>query len=58
MECSSANQATTTGNKDVMLDALRQLSIQHKELESSSSLIPISGDQLSIVRLRTLQYHL
>ena len=54
MACSAHDEATTSGNKDVVRDLLvNQLGITPQELDQR--IVTISGDQLSIQRLRTLK---
>ncbi|KAF8335424.1 uncharacterized protein EI90DRAFT_3120516 [Cantharellus anzutake] len=53
LECSGFNEASTQGNRDVVLDAfVRQLGLSRDELEGRQ--FPVSGDQATVARLRTL----
>ncbi|KAF8322770.1 uncharacterized protein EI90DRAFT_3020036 [Cantharellus anzutake] len=53
LECSGYNEASTQGNCDVVLDAfIRQLGLSRNELEGRQ--FPVSGDQATVARLRTL----
>ncbi|KAF8342093.1 uncharacterized protein EI90DRAFT_3011643 [Cantharellus anzutake] len=53
LECSGYNEASTQGNRDVVLDAfIRQLGLSCDELEGRQFLV--SGDQATVARLRTL----
>jgi len=55
MECSSFDEATTSGNRDVVHDYLqRQCGLTEEEIERQ--MIGFSGDQLTIARLRTLHH--
>lgn len=53
LQCSSFDEATTSGNRDVVHDfLLRQLGIKEEDVDGR--VIGFSGDQLTVSRLRTL----
>ncbi|KAF8302082.1 hypothetical protein DL93DRAFT_500602 [Clavulina sp. PMI_390] len=56
MECSNADESTTAGNLEVMNDIARQLGIQDEEFDLKRPIITVSGDQMSVARLRSVKY--